>query len=74
MTPIKLIAIETLSDETIRLQSQLPFISGNNVADFILKNGALKEYRNGDLGFCFYETDIPYILVTDPKEMTTQKL
>ena len=59
---------------TIRLQSQLPFIYGHTTADFIIRDGKLHSYTNGDHGFDFYTTDIPYEIVTDKAEMNTQIL
>ena len=72
MKTIKLFKCGELSDGTVRLQSQL--LVGSDSADFILENGKLKHYNRGINGFNFYETDIPYVIVEDKKEMIRQEL
>lgn len=72
MGKIKLLNIGSLSDGTIRLQSQL--LVGKDSADFIIQDGVLKCYGNGDKGFNFYEYKKPYTIVTDISEMRTQEL
>lgn len=72
MKKIKLLKIDELEDGTIRLQSQLWV--GKNVANFIIKDGILKEYRYGDKGDNFYETQIPYEIVNSKSEMRYQPL
>lgn len=71
MAKIKLLKLGEL-DGIIRLQSQL--LVGKNVADFILENGILKVWRNGNKGANFYETEIPYEIVENKLEMHCQPL
>lgn len=71
---IKLFKLGTMEDGTVRLQSQLPFWAGNNVADFIFQDGKLKHFKRGKSGYDFYETDIPYQIVTKKSEMNSQIL
>ncbi len=69
---LKLLKLSVLKDGVIRLQSQL--YVGKNVADYILENGILKVWKNGESGFGFYETDTPYEITESVKEMTSQQL
>ena len=63
----------TDNGETIRLQSQL--YVGTNTADFILENNVLKVWSNQpNKGFDFHETNIPYTIVENIKEMEKQPL
>ena len=72
MSAIKLLNIGELPDGTIRLQSQL--MVGKDSADFIMQDGVLKCYGNGNKGFNFYQYDKPYTIVTDRAEMRIQEL
>lgn len=72
MATIKLLNIGTVLDGVIRLQSQLQV--GTDTAGYILENGVLKSWGNGDKGFNFYPTDISYEIVTDKKDMNRQAL
>ena len=69
---IKLLNIGEIDGGTIRLQSQL--LVGSDTADFILENNELKHWENGNKGFNFYKTDIPYEIFTDKKDMVRQRL
>ena len=63
----------TDNGETIRLQSQL--YVGTNTADFILENNVLKVWSHQpNKGFGFHETNIPYTIVENIKEMEKQPL
>ena len=72
MAKIKLLNIGTVLESTIRLQSQL--LVNTDTADFILEDGVLKCWENGDRGFNFYETKIPYEIVKDKESMRYQQL
>ena len=71
MATIKLLNVGTV-DEAIRLQSQLRV--GTHTADFILENGILKNWSNGNNGFDFYPCDLPYEIVSEKSEMKKQIL
>ena len=70
--PIKLFVVGKLDNDTVRLQSQL--LVGSDTADFVMEEGKLKHWENGNKGFNFYETDIPYVILNDIKEMERQEL
>ena len=74
MTPIKLFLLETLGDGTKRLQSQLPYICKHKSADFIIQDGKLYKWDCNCGEFTWVETNIPYVIITDGKEMLNQKL
>jgi hypothetical protein len=61
-----------MEDGTIRLQSQM--LIGKDTADFIIENGVLKNWRNGDKGFNFYVYDEPYEIVENIENMAVQLL
>ena len=70
---IKLFHVNTLSDGTKRLQSQL--LVGKDSADFIqTPDGKIKSWDNGKNGFDFYPFNKPYKIVSDIPEMKTQQL
>jgi hypothetical protein len=69
---IKLLEVNKLEDGTMRLQSQL--MVGRDSVDFIMKDGVLKNYSNGEKGFGFYEYKHPYLIVDSLKDMNTQQL
>lgn len=73
MSKIKLLKVEETEDGTLRLQSQL--MVGRDSVDFILKDGTLKNWcynKKGGVGF--HETDIPYEIINNVKDMNTQQL
>lgn len=72
MSKIKLLKLDTVLNGVIRLQSQL--LVGQNVADFVLEDGILKNYRHGKNGFDFYETDMEFEIVESREEIFTQTL
>jgi len=71
-TDIKLFKLDTLSNGTIRLQSQLYL--NRLTADFILKDGLLYCYGWGNSGFNFYKYDGDYEIVNRKDEMFKQVL
>ncbi len=74
MSPIKLFLLGTLEDGTKRLQSQLPYIYNHKSADFIIQDGKLYKWDCDCGKFTWVETNIPYVIITDGKEMLKQKL
>jgi len=73
MSPIKLYLVETLSDGTKRLQSQL--LLGRLTCDFIQEpDGSLMYWNLGARGFNWYPVDSPVTIITDISEMSNQTL
>jgi hypothetical protein len=72
MKKIKLFKKDVCEDGTIRLQSQL--YVGGMTADFTLKDGVLKHWSHGKGGLGFHETDTPFEIVDNKKEMARQAL
>lgn len=70
--PIKLFIAGKVESGVTRLQSQL--LVGTDTADFVMEDGELKHWENGNKGFNFYETNIPHQIVTNIKEMERQEL
>lgn len=66
---IKLFKKSTLSDGTVRLQSQL--LVGQDACDYSLRpNGELCIYRHGENSFGFYPISINYEIVENETEMS----
>lgn len=74
MNKIKLFKKDTMDNGTVRLQSQLSFYFDKDSVDFILEDGILKCWGNGNNGFNFYKTDLPYEIVENKSDMVTQCL
>ena len=72
MAKIKLLKVDEMSNGTTRLQSQL--LVGKDSVDFIIEDGILKCYGNGENGFTFYEYTEPCEIVESKKDMTAQEL
>lgn len=72
MCRIKLLKVNTITDGTIRLQSQL--MVGRDEVDFIMKDNVLKCWGYGKRGFDFYEYKKPYEIVVNKKDMAMQEL
>lgn len=60
---IDLWEIQPMESGVRRFQSQL--LRGSDSADFIIENGKLKSWKNGEFGFGFYETNISYKIRQD---------
>ncbi len=69
---IKLLKIDEMKNGVVRLQSQL--LVGTDTADFIIENGILKNYGNGEKGFGFYKFNDAYKIVETKEEMRYQEL
>ncbi len=73
MATIKLYYVNTLDNGTKRFQSQL--YVGKASADFVMReDGVMLNWGHGNKGWDFYEFKDPYEIVSDVKEMSSQKL
>jgi len=72
MATIKLLEIKSSLPNIRRFQSQLQV--GGDTAGFIMEDGVMKSYGNGELGFNYYTFDGSYKIVENVNDMKKQEL